>query len=529
MIRPHEPGSRDVKPPLRVLLVEDSESDALLTVRALERGGYDLTFERVDDRDAMHAAIEARRWDLIITDWFMPGFSALGALEVARERAADIPVIVVSGTVGEETAIEALHAGAHDFVIKGKLTRLLPAVQRELREAEARAAAEAALRKSEEQLRQSQKMEAVGQLAGGIAHDFNNMLSVVLGFADLILSDLKEDDPTRADVEEIKKAGLGASNLTRQLLAFSRRQVLQPIPLDLVRVVQGMEKMLRRLLGASVELTLVGSPALWRVKADPGQIEQVVMNLAVNARDAMPGGGKLTIEARNVELSEEDAIDHVGVAPGAYVSFAVSDTGIGMDPETQARIFEPFFTTKEKGRGTGLGLSTVFGIVSQSGGSIAVHSEPGGGTTFKIYLPRTEDAPRSGSSPPISSVSPGGSETILLVENDEQVRAVAREILLRHGYHVLEATSPGDAIVVCEQHKAKIHLLLTDVVLPRMSGRALAERLAPMRPEMKVLFMSGHAGDAALHQVPVDPDAPFLEKPLRPSTLTSKVREALRR
>jgi signal transduction histidine kinase len=248
---------------LRVLLVEDSDSDAELTVRALERGGYELMFDRVDEPDAMRDALDARRWDLIITDWSMPRFSALGALAIARGKAAEVPVIVVSGTVGEETAIEALQAGAHDFVIKGKLTRLVPAVQRELREVEARARTETALRKAEEQLRQAQKMEAVGQLAGGIAHDFNNMLSVVLGYADLLLADLKADDPVREDIEEIRKAGLGASNLTRQLLAFSRRQVLQPTPLDIIRVVQGMENMLRRLLGANVELTVPVSHGLW--------------------------------------------------------------------------------------------------------------------------------------------------------------------------------------------------------------------------------------------------------------------------
>ena len=514
--------------PLRVLLVEDSDNDALLTVRALERGGYDLMFERVEEADAMREALGARRWDLIITDWAMPRFSALGALSLAKERAGEVPVIVVSGTVGEETAIEALHAGAHDFVIKGKLTRLVPAVQRELREVEARSRTETALRKAEEQLRQAQKMEAVGQLAGGIAHDFNNTLSVVLGYADMLLGDLRSDDPMRGDVEEIRKAGVGASNLTRQLLAFSRRQVLQPTPLDLIRVVQGMEKMLRRLLGANVELTVAGAPGLWRAKADAGQIEQVVMNLAVNARDAMPGGGKLAIEAHNVELGDDYAREHLGVEPGAYVEIAVSDTGVGMDAPTQTRIFEPFFTTKEKGRGTGLGLSTVFGIVSQSGGHVLVSSEPGHGTTFKLYFPRTRDAPQTASSPPPVSSSQGGSETILLVEDDEQVRVVAREILQRHGYHVLEAASPGDAIIVCEQHEAKIHLLLADVVLPRMSGRALAERLQPMRPEMKVLFMSGFAGAAAGEHGVAEPDAAFLEKPLTPGKLTSKVREALR-
>ncbi len=514
--------------PLRVLVVEDSEEDGQLTVRALQRGGYEVTFERVDEAESMRRALDAGEWDIIISDWSMPGFSALGALAIARELAPTVPLIVVSGTVGEETAIEALQAGARDFLGKGKLTRLIPAVQRELSESASHRAAEEVLHRTEEQLRQAQKLEAVGQLAGGVAHDFNNMLSVVLSYTELLLGDLREDDPMRADLEEIKKAGLGAAHLTRQLLAFSRRQVLQPRALDLNRVIQGLTGMLRRLLGADVELTVLGSSGLWQVKADAGQIEQIIMNLAVNARDAMPTGGKLTVETKNVELSDEYARDHLGVTPGRYVMLAVSDSGTGMDKETQARIFEPFFTTKEKGKGTGLGLSTVFGIVAQSGGHIWVYSEPGHGSTFKVYFPRTDEAVQTASSPPPISNSPGGSETILLVEDDEQVRAVAREILRRHGYHVLEAASPGDAIVVCEQHGARIHLLLTDVILPRMSGRVLADRLRSMRPDMRVLFMSGYTGDGALHHGVLDSDAAFLQKPLMPKSLTSKVREVLR-
>ncbi len=764
--------------PIRVLQIEDSLTDAKLVLQALRSPGSSLEALRVEDASSLRAALEQKAWDVVISDWSMPKFSALSALEIVKASGLDLPFIIVSGTIGEETAVEAMRAGADDYVLKDKLGRLRPAVERELRERahrEARRAAEAdaraqqkrfraliensadaitltgldgtllyaspamarmlgaavdgwvggsaiqfvhpddrasvgavmakirepgagsltvqfralhqdgsvvwleatatnmvgeaavgaivgnvrniteqkrthdelrlsearfrrladsgivsiviadvhgnihdtndtylrlmgysrdellagevrwtdmtppdlkdladraveqlktvgfappweteqlrkdgtrvpvlvtvamlefpqciaavtdlserkkgeaALRRVEEQLRQAQKMEAIGSLAGGVAHDFNNALSVILSYSELILDELKGNDPLRGDVEQIQTAGKRASELTRQLLLFSRQQVVEPKVLNLNAVLVGMDKMLRRILGEDIDLVSSPDAALGRVRADPGSIEQVVMNLVVNARDAMPTGGKLTMETSNVELDEGFTLEHHAAKPGPYVMLAVSDTGTGMDKVTRARIFEPFFTTKEKGKGTGLGLSTVFGIVRQSDGHVWVYSELGKGTTFKIYLPRV-DAAIEEVRKKVLVGSLRGSETILLVEDEDQVRTVARGILRKHGYQVLDVGNAGEALLLCEKHPATIHLLLTDVVMPQMSGPELAKRLGTVRKDMKVLCMSGYTDDAALRHGVVESGIAYLQKPLTVETLTRKVREVL--
>ncbi|MGB6410796.1 MAG: PAS domain S-box protein [Candidatus Deferrimicrobiaceae bacterium] len=382
-------------------------------------------------------------------------------------------------------------------------------------------------RRVEEQLRQAQKMEAVGRLAGGIAHDFNNLLTAITGYTDLLLMDLPEGELAHREVLEIRKAGDRAASLTRQLLAFSRRQVLQPKVLDLNQVVTDMEKLLRRLIGENIELVTSLADDLGHVRADPGQIEQVIVNLAVNARDAMPNGGRLILETSKMEIDESYASLHDPVLPGSYVILAVTDTGVGMDKPTLARLFEPFFTTKEVGKGTGLGLATVYGIVKQSGGYIWAYSEVGRGTKFKVLLPGEEEVAELAEKEVAYLYPSGGEETVLVVEDEKLVRDLVREILSQHGYKVLEASRGTEALEVSGRHKGPIHLLVSDVVMPGMTGPELARRLTALRPEMGVLFMSGYTDDAILHHGVLEHGAEFLQKPFKASALGAKVRKVL--
>jgi len=379
----------------------------------------------------------------------------------------------------------------------------------------------------EEQFRQAQKMEAIGVLAGGVAHDFNNLLTVITGYCDLLLNRLATNNPLRKEVKQIKEAGERATSLTNQLLAFSRRQVVQPKVLNLNSVILSMDKMLRRLIGEDIVIKTSLDPNLGNVKVDPTQIEQIIMNLAVNARDAMPQGGRFTIETANIYLDETYTKQHVSVQTGPYVLLAISDNGIGMDAEMQARIFEPFFTTKGPGKGTGLGLSTVYGIVKQFAGNIWVYSEPGKGTTFKIYLPRVSEEIESVKHRQVSAESLRGSETILLVEDEEMVRDLACEILQEYNYKVLVPSNAAEAISICEQNRNTIHLLLTDVVMPGMSGPQLSEKLKSLHPEIKVLYMSGYADNAIIHHGVLKPGTPFIQKPFSPQNLLKKIQQIL--
>ena len=378
----------------------------------------------------------------------------------------------------------------------------------------------------DEKLRQSQKMEAIGQLAGGVAHDFNNLLGVILGYCELLEARLVPDDSNRNMVVQIHNAGTRAAVLTRQLLAFSRRQVLRLLVLDLNRVVSGMETMLRRLIGEHIEIVTSLLPDLGCIKADPSQIEQILMNLAVNARDAMPSGGTITIETANVELDNSHQRQPSEVKPGSYVMLSTSDTGVGMDSETRAHIFEPFFTTKQRGKGTGLGLSTVYGIVKQSAGYIYAYSEPGTGTTFKVYLPRVEGKAEILKPEETRSIY-RGRETILLVEDNAPLREMAREMLKGFGYAVLDSGLPFDAIRIAQGHEGPIALLITDVVMPEVNGHVLAEKLTAVRPEMKVLYTSGYTDNACVERGELEAGCPLLEKPFTGDDLAKRVREIL--
>ena len=631
---------------LRVLLVEDSEDDAALLLRELKRAGYDVAHDRVFTAEAIEQSLAKHDWDLVISDHGMPAFSGTEALQIVRRLKPDVPFIFVSGSIGEDIAVAAMRAGAQDYVMKGNIRRLAPAIDRELRESEARRRermTEEQLRSTGEMLRsvfsasplaiiatdvnglvklwnpaaerlfgwtrdevigkenpvvpdharetiearrelvrqgetitdlearrarkdgslvdvtvtvaatrdrdglpdgvtvvyqdlterkqlqaqflQAQKMEAVGRLAGGVAHDFNNLLTVITSYAELLRADTKSDDPRDDDLAQIQRAADAATGLTRQLLSFSRQRVIEPRVVDLNEVVAGATKLATRLIGTTVQMITDLDPATGSVKADPGHIEQIVMNLAVNARDAMPRGGKLMISTRHVSASELNAEFVAGVSGYAMVS--VSDTGTGMDEATQQRMFEPFFTTKPLDKGTGLGLATVYGLVKQYEGFVRVKSAVGVGTMFEIYLPTAVEAVDAS---PAAKGKAGAKAagTVLLVEDEPAVRAVARRVLENVGYAVIEAPDSHTALRIAETRAGPINLLLTDVVMPEIGGLNLAASILSRRSTTRVLFVSGHAYEAEEMDGVRKSKHAYLKKPFAPDELVRAVQGALK-
>jgi signal transduction histidine kinase len=512
---------------VRVLLIDD-DPDSYALVRTLLALATEQRFEIdwVDTLDEAMRTVERRAYDVYLVDYRFGGQPVgLDFIGTCRERGFREPMILLTAQGDRRIDERAIQVGAADYLDKLQLeTHLL---ERSIRHAIERTRTLEALRQSEAQLRQSQKLEAVGRLAGGVAHDFNNLLTAITGHSEFLLRRIEKPDPLFFHAEGIRRAASRAAALTRQLLAFSRKQVLEPRVLDLNAIVSDLEKMLKRIIGEDVRFVTTLAPALGHVEADPGQIEQVIVNLVVNARDAMAHGGTLEIRTRNVTI--DDRAGGTGdLVPGDYVELAVADTGLGMDAEMQARIFEPFFTTKPQGKGTGLGLSIVYGIVAQSGGAIVVASQPGRGSTFSVFLPRVKAELDDDDEADGDRVEPlRGTETVLLVEDDSMVREVARRVLQMNGYFVLEVNQASEAIAVCRRYKGRIHLMLTDVVMPGMSGRELAEHVATIRSDMRVLYMSGYLDDEIDNLgVPRESER-FIAKPFLPNELVLKIRKIL--
>ena len=509
---------------LRVLIVEDSERDAALLVRELKRGGYDLVFERVETPETMAAAVEKQTWDLVVSDYSMPRFSATAALELVRKAGLDLPFIIVSGTVGEDVAVEAMRAGACDFMPKGEFTRLLPAIDRELREAALRADHRAI----EHHLRQAQKVEAIGQLTGGIAHDFNNLLAVIIGNLDMLLETLRTD-ATRAEMANgALNAALRGAELTKRLLAVARQQPLSARVIDLNERLPGMITMLQRTLGEDIHISASLADGLWPARADPSQVEDALLNLAINARDAMPNGGALTIETANVELDERYAATHTEAMPGDYVMLSVTDTGVGMPADVIERATEPFFTTKPPGQGTGLGLSMIYGFAKQSDGHLSIYSEVGVGTTVRLYLPkaRTQDASAAAGSSDGTVLRRGG-ESILVVDDNPELRKVSVRRLTSLGYKCREAESGPAALALFESGE-RFDLLFTDIGLPDgISGFELAKLAEQRQPRLKVLFTTGYAKVQKRDGDDLHESVPMLRKPYRSAELAEKIRAIL--
>jgi len=512
-----------------VLVVDDDEGLNRLLQKALRKGGFET--EGVFTGSDAIARATADPHLVLLLDQHLPDMSGTQLIRTLNQTGCPVPFVAMTGHGDEKIAVEMMKLGARDYLVKNlDLVDLVPKVFRrvfrELDTEKRLAVAEAEREHLEEQFRQAQKLESIGRLAGGVAHDLNNLLSPILGYGELLLLEKTDADRRRESVEQILKAGRRARDLVRQLLAFSRRQTLQFRSLDLNFLLKNFEKLLRRTIREDVVIRTLPADPLPFIKGDMGQLEQVLMNLAVNAQDAMPDGGALTIETGQVELDETYASERDGVTPGPYVRLTVSDTGTGMDQSTLGQLFEPFFTTKEFHEGTGLGLSTVYGIVKQHGGNVWAYSEPGLGSTFKVYLPVSTEALQEEKSTP-GSEPRGGSETILLVEDNEEVRELTLAILKRNGYPVLVAESGPEALSLLEHHDGPLHLILTDVVMPGMNGRQLFDQVFALYPDAKALYMSGYTRDVIAHRGVIDAGVNFIQKPFSVKLLTTRVREVL--
>ena len=510
-----------MKPPLRALIIDNSPDDAKIVEHEL-RKEFTLECMRVDNAAAMRMALEEKSWDVVISAFVIPLFSGLEALKILQEKGLDVPSIMMSGKMGEEEAVVSMKSGAHDYLRKDNLSRLIPAIKRELMDADVRRERKKAM----EQLRVAQKMEAVGLLAGGISHDFNNLLTVINGYSNLLIHDLAEQPTLRDHALKILRAGERAAELTQQLLSFSRKQILEPRVLNLNSVVKDLEKMLSRIIGEQIELVTILSDRIGMVKADSGQLQQIIMNLAVNARDAVASGGRITIETTNREIDAGFVHENMGAVAGEYVMVSVTDDGPGISDEVKAHIFEPFFTTKEQGKGTGLGLATVYGIVKQSEGYIQVISAPGQGASFRVFLPRVHQQPdQQGKTR--KAVAPAGKQTILAVDDKLEVLNFIAHALSKHGYTVIRANSPNEALKLFDQQMDQIDLLLTDVIMPFMSGPQLVRKLLAKKPTLRVILMSGHPTDIDHFQEIIEQGTAFLSKPFLNGALIDKVEEAL--
>lgn len=510
---------------LRVLAVEDSEDDILLLSRELRRNGYDLHIERVETAEAMAASLGNSTWDIVLADYHLPFFSGLEALTMVQEKDLDLPFIIVSGVIGEEMAVAAMKAGAHDYIMKDNLARLSPAIDRALQEALMRQER----RKLEDQLLQAQKMEAVGLLAGGIAHDFNNILTAIMGYGSLLQSLMSTDDPLRTYVNQIITASVKAASLTQSLLAFSRKQVLNIEPVNVNEIIEDITTLLSRIMGEHIDVRTDLSTSPLFVLADKGQLEQVLMNLATNSRDVMPEGGSFVISTEMIELDDSYAEFGEYVQSGKYVAISVTDTGCGMDEETRQKIFEPFFTTKDAGRGTGLGLAIVYGIIKQHKGLIEVISSRARGTTFRLLLPMVDERAEIRESAARAKMAEGGSETILLAEDNDAVRDLVRDVLEKSGYRVIQSVDGVDALTRFNENPEAVDLALLDVVMPKKSGVKVFDEMQRARPDLKVLFMSGYVDDVEARREISEKGLPFLKKPLSLDELRCRVREILDR